>query len=232
MTDFNRKKNRKLIIMVSGRGNNMRAIINTCKSKKWPIEVVAVISDCECKAIKIAQSLNVPSFVFDRKSFKSRLAFETNIIKKIQELNPSLIALAGFMRILSPEFCNSFPDMLVNIHPSLLPKYKGLNTHKRALEDNSKVHGASVHAVNKFLDEGSVLCQGVVPILPTDNEYDLAKRVMEVEVIIYPKSIAAILSGGIKLIAGNWKKDIPDGDFPQINFESIFRHSLFEKKSF
>ena len=229
MTDLIRKKNRKLIIMVSGRGTNMRAIINTCKLKNWPIEVVAVISDCECNAIKIAQLLNVPNFVFDRKLFRSTSDFEVNIINKIHELNPSLIALAGFMRILSPEFCKAFSDKLINIHPSLLPKYKGLNTHRRVLEGKNDIHGASVHAVSKFLDEGSVLCQGFVPILPTDDENVLAKRVLEIETTIYPQSIAAILSGSMKLVGGNWKSDIPDDDFPQINFQSIFRHPAFEK---
>ena len=133
------------------------------------------------------------------------------------------------MRILSPSFCKVFFDKIINIHPSLLPKYKGINTHKRVLDDKNEVHGASVHAVNKSLDGGSVLCQGFVPILPTDDEYKLAKRVMEIETSIYPQSIAAVLSGAVKLVNGNWKSATPDDDFPELSFHSIYRHPAFER---
>ena len=230
MVDSNRKKNRRLIIMVSGRGSNMSAIINTCASQKWPIEIVRVISDCNCPALQIAHSLNVPSFICDRKLFENRRNFESDLVKIVHKLAPTLIALAGFMRILSSDFCDVFNNRIINIHPSLLPDYKGLKTHERVLQDTKKRHGATVHSVNKILDGGSVLCQGIVPVHEEDNEYTLAKRVMEVETFIYPHSIAAILSGKVKILDGNWTEGSMDKDFPKFNFQRNYFHPSFKNK--
>tara|TARA_E500000331_G_C17160666_1_gene671579 strand:- start:168 stop:875 length:708 start_codon:yes stop_codon:yes gene_type:complete len=229
MIDFKRKKDKRLIIMVSGRGTNMKAIINTCESEKWPIEIVAVMSDCECPAIEMAKSLNIQTFIFDRKKFKNNSDFELNMTEQIKKLNPTLIALAGFMRVLSSKFCNDFSDKLINIHPSLLPNYKGLHTHKRVLGNKDSIHGASVHAVNEILDSGQILCQGKVPVLKTDKEYHLAKRVMEIEIVIYPYSIAAILSGKVKLVNGYWEKGLLDETFPKFIFYRNYHHPLFKK---
>ena len=210
--------------MVSGRGNNMRAIINTCYSKKWPIEVIGVISDNECPAINLATSLHIPTWVIDRKKFKNSNEFESELINVVSYLNPCLIALAGFMRILSYEFCKAHSGKLINIHPSLLPDYKGLKTHERVIKKSEKFHGASVHAVNEFVDGGNVLCQGVVPVYQSDTPEILARRVMDIETIIYPKSIAAILSSKVKLVNGEWKINAPDKDFPRFDFFRKYNH--------
>ena len=121
-----------------------------------------------------------------------------------------------------------FVDKMINIHPSLLPEYKGLDTHKRVLKDKKVIHGASVHAVNKFIDGGSILCRGFVPVLKKDNEITLAKRVMEIEIIIYPYSIAAILSGAVSLYQGSWVDGTADHDFPNLDFKKNYHHLTFE----
>ena len=227
MLNFKRKKNRRLVIMVSGRGKNMESIVKSCQKKNWPIKIVGVIADNNCNAIKLANYLKIENWVVDRKKFDNSGDFDESLSTLLLKLDPTLIALAGFMHILSEKFCKKFDGKIVNIHPSILPNYKGLNTHKRVLESKEKIHGATVHAVNKHLDSGDILCQGIVPILKNDTEKLLANRVLEIETMIYPLAIAAILSSKVLIENGKWKINKPDLDFPDFNFSRKIFHPNF-----
>ena len=215
------------MIMVSGRGKNMESIIKSCQKKNWPINIVGVVSDNNCNAIKLANYLKIKNWVVDRKKFDNPRDFDQSLYSLLLKLDPTLIALAGFMHILGEEFCEKFDGRIVNIHPSILPNYKGLNTHERVLKNKEKIHGATVHAVNKYLDGGDILCQGIVPILKNDTEKLLAQRVLEIETIIYPVAIAAILSSKVLIDNGKWKMNKSDHDFPDFNFSRKIFHPNF-----
>ncbi len=204
---------KRLVILISGRGSNLGAILAAWKAQHWPVEIAAVISNRPAaEGLALAQSYSIPTRVIDHQAFDSRDAFDQALAKEIGSLMPDLVVLAGFMRILSNTFCQTFAGKLLNIHPSLLPAFKGMRTHEQALSAGVKVHGCTVHAVTPDLDHGPILAQAVVPVLANDDEVSLADRVLEMEHILYPMAIAAVLSGRCRLHEHQWT-DLGRGSF-------------------
>ena len=187
-----------IVVLISGKGTNLQALIDASHRSSYKIS--AVISN-KAKAIGLnkAKISGIDTYVIEQESFNSKLEFEESLATRISEINPKLIVLAGFMKVLSPQFVRLFRGKIVNIHPSLLPEYPGLNTHQRALEDKKKIHGVSVHLVTEDLDGGPVIAQDPVYILPDDTAESLAKRVLEREHIIYPKVVESLAIGKIQL---------------------------------
>ncbi len=183
----------KLAIFISGRGSNMRSIMKACEDENFPAKIELVLSNRpDAKGLDFAKKNNVPTEIVDHKRYNTRKDFEDEILKRLNKYDIDLIVLAGFMRILTPNFVEKYPDKIINIHPSLLPDYKGLNTHERAIEDGKKHAGCTVHFVVPDLDSGPIILQKRVPILENDTPDTLSKRVLEQEHIIYPKAIKLI----------------------------------------
>ena len=187
-----------IVVLISGKGTNLQALIDASHRSSYKIS--AVISNT-AKAIGLnrAKTSGIDTYVIEQESFNSKLEFEESLATQISEINPELIVLAGFMKVLSPQFVKLFRGKIINIHPSLLPEYPGLNTHQRVLEDKKKIHGVSVHLVTEDLDGGPVIAQDSVYVLPDDTAESLAKRVLEREHIIYPKVVESLATGKIQL---------------------------------
>ena len=178
----------KAVILISGNGSNLQSIID--HADKIDLQISAVISNRDnAFGLQRAQSANINTYFVDSKIFNSRDAFYNELISIIDKLDIELIILAGYMRILSPLFINHFTGKILNIHPSLLPKYPGLETHQRAIDAGDKEHGATVHFVTKKLDAGPIIIQETVQVHTTDTEKSLAEKVLEREHILYPKVI-------------------------------------------
>ena len=187
-----------IVVLISGKGTNLQALIDASHRSSYKIS--AVISN-KAKAIGLnrAKISGIDTYVIEQESFDSKLEFEESLATRISEINPKLIVLAGFMKVLGPQFVKLFRGKIINIHPSLLPEYPGLNTHQRVLEDKKKIHGVSVHLVTEDLDGGPVIAQDSVYVLPDDTAESLAKRVLEREHIIYPKVVESLAIGKIQL---------------------------------
>ena len=187
-----------IVVLISGKGTNLQSLIDASHRSSYTIS--AVISN-KAKAIGLnrAKISGIDTYVIEQESFDSKLEFEESLSTRISEINPKLIVLAGFMKVLSPQFVKLFRGKIINIHPSLLPEYPGLNTHQRVLEDKKKIHGMSVHLVTEDLDGGPVIAQDSVYVLPDDTIESLAKRVLEREHIIYPKVVESLAIGKIQL---------------------------------
>lgn len=184
-----------IVILISGRGSNMKSIVEAIKSGSLDVTVAAVISNRpDAAGLLYAQQQNIPTAAIDHTQFESRQSFDQAMAKEIDKYSPKLVVLAGFMRILTTEFVEHFAGKLINIHPALLPKFKGLNTHQRAIDAGEKEHGASVHIVTPELDDGPVVLQARVAILEGDTEQTLAARVLEQEHTLYPKAIAQLIA--------------------------------------
>lgn len=190
-----------LVVLISGSGSNLQAIINAVNKKEIDATIAAVISNKPAvKGLERAARANIKPIVIDNTGFSDRKAFDTALINQVNELEPDLVVLAGFMRILSDDFINQYKNRILNIHPSLLPEFKGLNTHRRVIEAGKSIHGASVHFVSNELDSGPVVIQAEVSVLTDDNETSLAERVLEQEHIIYPTAIKWFFEGRLALI--------------------------------
>lgn len=190
---------RRTAILISGRGSNMAAIIEAARAADYPAEIVLVGSNKpDAAGLEKASAANIPTFAIGQKGFESREAFDRAVSEKLVAARVELIVLAGFMRILSPWFCHAWKGRLLNIHPSLLPKYKGLDTHQRAIDAGDKVHGCTVHFVTPDLDDGPTIMQAEVPILTNDTADALAARVLVEEIRIYPLAVAAVACGKVR----------------------------------
>ena len=176
-----------LVVLISGNGSNLQAIIDAINEQGLQAEVRAVISNNpDAYGLTRARNANISAEVLDHRDFPSREAYDQELQLVIDSYQPDLVVLAGFMRILTEEFVNHYHGRMLNIHPSLLPKYQGLNTHQRVLEAGDNVHGVSVHFVTPELDGGPVILQAEVPVHPGDTPDDLAQRVHQQEHVIYP----------------------------------------------
>ncbi len=193
---------KNIIILISGGGSNMAAIVNTAQQERWEqrhsVRIAAVISNkADAQGLAWAQAQGIATEVLSHKNFANREAFDAALAERINAFstpeNPVLVVLAGFMRILTPGFVNQFEGRLVNIHPSLLPAFTGLQTHRRAIEAGCRFAGATVHQVTAELDHGPILAQAVVPVLPGDTAEALAARVLTQEHRIYPRAILQLL---------------------------------------
>lgn len=187
---------KNIVILISGRGSNMQAIVAAAKAQQWPARIAAVISNrADAAGLEFAAQQGITTAVVVSKNFPSRDEFDAALQEKIDQFSPDLIVLAGFMRILTPPFVQHYAGRIVNIHPSLLPKYTGLHTHRQALQAGDKEHGVTVHIVTTELDHGPILGQVRVPVLPNDTEESLASRVLVEEHILYPRVIRQIVEG-------------------------------------
>jgi phosphoribosylglycinamide formyltransferase-1 len=189
---------KNIVILISGGGSNMSAIINTAERENWQAKfgarIAAVLSNkAGAKGLVFAKECGIATAVLDHKAYDSRDAFDAALMKAIDAHQPTLVVLAGFMRILTPGFVAHYAGRMLNIHPSLLPAFTGLHTHQRAIEAGCKFAGATVHEVTAELDHGPILAQAVVPVMPDDDEHTLAARVLTQEHIIYPRAIAELL---------------------------------------
>jgi phosphoribosylglycinamide formyltransferase-1 len=189
-----------VVVLISGRGSNLQAMINAVRTGQLPAEIRAVIcSEPGTPGLARARTAGIPAHVINRRDFDTREQFDQALIKQIDKYQPQLVALAGFMRILGTAFIDHYAGRLLNIHPSLLPAFRGLNTHARALQSGAKVHGASVHFVTHEVDGGPVIIQAVVPVLPDDTPETLAERVLMEEHRIYSLAIGWYLAGRLSI---------------------------------
>ena len=187
-----------LVIFVSGRGSNLEAIISASKSRFIPSKVSAVIADRNCKAIDIAKKNKLRSIVINKKIYYTKLEFEKKLVDETKKFEPKLIILAGFLHILSKNFLKYFPSKVINIHPSLLPSFKGLDTHKRAKDAGVLIHGCTVHYVSEKVDDGKIIAQGAINILNDYSIEEISKRILKIEHNLYPTAIAKLLKKNIK----------------------------------
>lgn len=195
---MNRKRT---AVLISGRGSNMGALISAAMAPSYSAEITLVISNRpDAKGLERAAEFGIATAVVDHKDFAGdRQAFEKAIDDVLKEHRIDLVALAGFMRILTPYLVNAWSGRMINIHPALLPSFKGLATHERALEEGVKLHGATVHFVSAEMDDGPIIVQGAVPVLDHDTPDTLAARVLEVEHKIYPKALELVATGKTKV---------------------------------
>jgi phosphoribosylglycinamide formyltransferase-1 len=185
----------RLVILISGRGSNMRSIIEAINHQQLDATVAAVISNRpDAAGLEYASSQSIPTKIIDHKAFADRDSFDRALAQQIDEFKPDYVILAGFMRILTAEFVEHYQNKLINIHPSLLPKFKGLDTHQRAINAGEKEHGASVHFVTAELDDGPVIMQAKVKVMPDDSAQTLAARVLEQEHQLYPAAIQKLVN--------------------------------------
>ena len=191
-------KKASLVVLISGSGSNLQAIIDAINNQQLNAEIKAVISNrANVKGLQRAAKENITTYIVDHNLYTSRELFDQALMQIIDSINPDLVILAGFMRILSNDFITHYKHRLMNIHPSLLPKYKGLGTHQQAIANKDKQHGASVHYVGFELDSGPVVIQAIVPIYATDTTETLASRVLNEEHRIYPMAIKMHIEGRI-----------------------------------
>ncbi|HEC74816.1 MAG TPA: phosphoribosylglycinamide formyltransferase [Methylophaga aminisulfidivorans] len=185
----------RLVILISGRGSNMRSIIDAISKNEIKASIAAVISNRpDAAGLISAQEAGIEAISLDHKAYDSRESFDKALAKKIDEFKPDFVILAGFMRILTANFVEHYNGKLLNIHPSLLPKYKGLDTHQRAIDAGEHEHGASVHFVTAELDDGPVIMQAKVPVMQDDTAETLAQRVLAQEHSLYPAAIKKLLT--------------------------------------
>ncbi len=190
----------KLVVLVSGRGSNLKAILEAIDSGELPAVVSAVISDrAEASGLAYARERSIDTLALDAADYPDREAFDTALQGLVDLFHPGLVVLAGYMRILSPGFVNHYAGHLINIHPSLLPEFRGLDTHRRVIKAGHKEHGASVHFVTEQLDGGPVVAQVRIPVLANDTTDTLAQRVLEQEHPLYVKVIQWIAEGRLTL---------------------------------
>lgn len=190
----------KIVVLISGGGSNLQAIIDSIQVGNIRAEISAVISNrADAFGLERAEKAGIDNHVLDHTVFSSRESFDQSLAQIIDSYGPDLIVLAGFMRILSDEFVEQFQGKLINIHPALLPKYKGLDTHQRALNNGDSEHGASVHFVIPELDAGTVIIQGIVPIKEDDTVEALQQRVHKIEHVIYPQAVKYLAEDGLSL---------------------------------
>lgn len=202
---------KNIVVLISGRGSNFVAIAEAARSQNWEAEglkLACVLSNRPGVAgLERAREFGVPTAVVDHKDYQTREAFEEAMIEVIDRYEPAVIVLAGFMRVLTFRFVDHYAGKIINIHPALLPLFKGLDTHQRALDAGVRIHGCTVHFVSSELDGGSIIGQAVVPVLPGDDAHTLADRGLKVEHMLYPRAVRAVASGRVHLEAGRTQMD-------------------------
>ena len=193
---------KNIVILISGGGSNMKAIVEHARKNAWQAQgvarVAAVVSNrADAGGLAYAAEQGIPTVVLSHRDFASREAYDAELMKQIDAFLPDLVVLAGFMRILTPAFTNHYARRMFNIHPSILPSFKGLHTHEQALKAGVKVHGATVHGVTAELDHGPIVMQSCVPVFVDDDADTLAARVLKTEHIIYPQVVEWFVRGGL-----------------------------------
>lgn len=190
---------KRVAILISGRGSNMTALVEAARDPDYPAEIVGVLSNrADAAGLQYAWLAGIPTAVRSHADHVSKAAFEAAMEEVLARWRPDIICLAGFMRLLSPEFCTRWAGGLINIHPSLLPRHKGLNTHEAALAAGDAEHGCTVHFVTPGMDEGPVIAQARVPVVPGDTAESLAARVLVKEHQLYPQALAMLARGEVR----------------------------------
>lgn len=203
-----------IVTLISGRGSNFEALVKTAQKENWPVRFCGVIANRpDAKGLDFARSEGIPALALDHKTYPDRAAFDQALMQEIDLLKPDLVVLAGFMRILTPEFIRHFAGKLINIHPSLLPNFPGLHTHERALAAGVATHGASVHFVSEGVDEGPIICQATVPVLRGDSAEQLAARVLQMEHLIYPRAVKWFIEGRLRIEGNQVKVQPPESQW-------------------
>ncbi len=191
---------KRIVILISGRGSNMRSLVQACAVERWHASVAAVISnDPDAEGLTFARDLGLATEVVNHKHFDTRGDFDNALLRSIDQHRPDVVAMAGFMRIVGTAFAQHYAGRMLNIHPSLLPAFPGLHTHRKAIEAGCTVAGASVHFVTPTLDHGPIVMQAAVPVMPGDTESSLAARVLIQEHRIYPRSVRWLLDGKLRI---------------------------------
>ena len=194
---------KKIVILISGRGSNMEALIAERDGGRLPVEIAAVSSNRPAaQGLETAPAAGIATRCLDHKAYAGRDEFDAALAACIDEFAPDLVILAGFMRILTPDFVRHYEGRLLNIHPSLLPSFPGLHTHQRALDEGVRIHGCTVHFVTAELDHGPVVIQAAVPVVDGDDEASLAARVLRQEHRIYPQAVRWLAEGRARLVDG------------------------------
>ncbi|MEI8278047.1 MAG: phosphoribosylglycinamide formyltransferase [Hyphomicrobiales bacterium] len=206
---------KRVAVLISGRGSNMAALIEAAKDKSYPAEIVLVLSNkADAGGLVTARDNGIATEIVDHTQFgKDRVAFDAAMQSKLEAHRVDLVCLAGFMRLLSPGFVDLWQNRMLNIHPALLPAFKGLDTHARALTEGAKIHGATVHFVVAEMDAGPIIMQGAVAVRPDDTEAALAARVLAVEHRIYPSALKLVAEGRVRVVDGRCLIDgvaVPD----------------------
>ncbi|MET3353605.1 UNVERIFIED_ORG: phosphoribosylglycinamide formyltransferase-1 [Xanthobacter viscosus] len=192
---------RRTAVLISGRGSNMAALVSAAEQEDFPAEIALVLSNrADAAGLEFAKAHGVPTLVLSHKGYSDRLAFDAALDAHLKAEGIEIVCLAGFMRLLTPWLVERWRNRMINVHPSLLPSFKGLHTHERALEAGVRVHGCTVHFVRAEMDEGPIILQAVVPIEPGDTPDVLADRVLEQEHIIYPKGLELLAAGRLTVV--------------------------------
>ena len=192
---------KRFVILISGQGSNMEKIVESCLADRCPADVLAVISNrLASTGLKWASDRGITTQVVSHKDFSSRNAFDAALQSLIDQYSPDYVLLAGFMRVLTPEFVQHYEGKLVNIHPSLLPAFPGLHTHAQAIAKGVQAHGCTVHFVTPVLDHGPIIAQGVVPVLSEDSPESLAERVLALEHVVYPQVAIWLAQGRVHVM--------------------------------
>ncbi|MFL1874684.1 phosphoribosylglycinamide formyltransferase [Hansschlegelia beijingensis] len=193
----------RVAILVSGRGSNMAALIDAAAEPGYPAEIVAVVSNRpNAGALAVAERAGIATAVVDHRLFPSREAFDAELDRTLAGFSPDVVCFAGFMRLLTGVFIARWEGRMLNIHPALLPSFKGLDTHRRALETGVRLHGCTVHLVTEEMDAGPIVAQAAVPVLDGDDEESLGARVLTAEHLLYPRALALWASGRARLVDG------------------------------
>src|SRR5437899_5865751 len=201
---------RNIVILISGRGSNMEAIVRAAQAEQWPAQIAAVISNrADAAGLEFAAAHGVETAVVPSRDYPTRDAFDAALQATIDRFSPDLVVLAGFLRILTAPFVAHYAGRMLNIHPSLLPSFPGLATHRQALVAGVKLHGATVHFVTADLDHGPIVAQTAVPVLADDSEDSLAARVLTQEHLIYPAAVRSFVEGRLTLVDGRVRLDAP-----------------------
>jgi len=194
---------KNIVILISGRGSNMEAIVRACASEGWNARIAAVVSNRpDAAGLAFAQERGIATAVVDHTAHADREAFDAELARVIEQFSPDALVLAGFMRILTPGFVKRFERRMLNIHPSLLPAFPGLHTHRQALQAGVKLHGCTVHVVTPSLDSGPIVIQAAVPVLAGDTEEALAERVLHAEHRIYPQAVQWFVEDRVEFLPG------------------------------
>jgi phosphoribosylglycinamide formyltransferase 1 len=206
---------KRVAILISGRGSNMAALIEAAMAKDYPAEIALVLSNrADAAGLNVARAAGIATAVVDHKPFgKDRVAFDAAMQAQLAQHRIDIVCLAGFMRLLTADFVSRWQGRMLNIHPALLPAFKGLDTHKRALEAGVKLHGATVHFVVPAMDSGPIVMQGAVAVRDEDSEESLSARVLTVEHRIYPQALRLVAEGRVRIEGGRCLidgKSVPD----------------------
>jgi phosphoribosylglycinamide formyltransferase-1 len=202
-------------VLISGRGSNLQALINACKSRDYPAEIVMVISNVQqAQGLLRAEAALIPTLTIDHKAFPTREAFDVVLDTALKEAGVEILCNAGFLRLHTPGFVESWRDRHLNVHPSLLPAFRGLHSHERVIAAGCKISGCTIHFVRAAMDEGPIVAQAAVPVLVGDTAESLALRVLEAEHRLYPRALALVASGAVfvkgeRVVDGNDQAQVP-----------------------